>query len=261
MHVVLRDNGLWKLVKPRGRSENSEECEKEITALIKMDETKRDFARAYILTSVYNSCKSIIWQVRCPHHACVTMREMFQTVSEAAIDAELSKLQALTLMNKKHNVKYLYRLVELIGDLEGVGPSVTVVRQKRALLRKFLIDYNIIVEAIMVMKHTYKQAVVKLIVRKTRMQDREVSNEQALATMTKRERRKCNGCGKIGHALRDCRQKKKSEKRNGGGESRTCYKCEQAGHIASDCTTKDPEPANGAAKVTLPSAFVTVPNS
>lgn len=135
MEVVLRGRGFWKFVDPSVRSENSEAYEGAITSLTEADETKRDLALTYILTFVDSSCKGIIRQVRCPQETCVTLCKTFQTVSEASIDAKLSKLQALTHRKGEHIVEYSNRFVDLIGELQGAGNLVTLVEQKRALLR------------------------------------------------------------------------------------------------------------------------------
>lgn len=169
MALVLCDNGLWKFVEPRVRSESCEDCKEVSKAPIEADETKRDRALAYILTSVDNSCKSIVWQVRCRQNVWVTLRETIQKVSKAAIDAELSKSQALTVKKEQHIVEYSNRLVKLIRELEGAGQSVTVVDPNRALLLGLPKEYNLTVEATIEVKHTLNQAVAKLIVRETRM--------------------------------------------------------------------------------------------
>lgn len=131
----------------------------------------------------------------------MTLRETFQTVNEAAIDSKLFKLQALTLKKDKNIVDYSSRLVELIIEMDGVGHSVIMMEQKRALPYGLPKEYNVTVEAITAMEHTYNQTVVKPIVRKTRMQDSEESNEQALVTMTNQEKRNCFSWGKIGQFL------------------------------------------------------------
>lgn len=94
----------------------------------------------------------------------MTLRETFQTVSESAINAKLFRLQALILKHGEHILEYSNRLVDLIGKLEGAGHSVTMVEQKRTLLRGLLKEYEATVDAIMVMKHKYNQAVAKLVV-------------------------------------------------------------------------------------------------
>lgn len=119
MEVVLCDRGLWKFVKPRVRSENADERERDGIELTKADETKRDILLAYIFTSVGNSCKGIVRQIGCPREAWVTLHKTFQTVREAAIDATLSNWQALTLRKGEHIVEYSNRLMKLIRELKG----------------------------------------------------------------------------------------------------------------------------------------------
>lgn len=178
--------------------------------LSEVDEQKRDSALAYILTSVDNSCKAMVWQMRCPNKAWNTLKETFKSVSEASTDAKLSRLQAVVLKKGEHIVEYSKRILGLVSELENAGHVVSEVEQERALLRGLPKDYDVTVETVMSFKHAYSEAVPKLIVREIRLRDAEDATPLALATTTPawKQSRKCFYCGKPGHVVRDCRKKK-----------------------------------------------------
>lgn len=65
-------------------------------------------------------------------------------------------------------------------------------------------DFDVTAEAIMDGKYGYHEAVLKLIVLETRLEDCEGGAEKAL--LTKREVRKCFKCVKPGHLANACRK-------------------------------------------------------
>lgn len=67
----------------------------------------------------------------------MTLRETFQTLSKAAIDAKLSIFEARNVKKEQYIVDYPNRLVELIGESEGPDHPDTMVDQKQMLLRGF----------------------------------------------------------------------------------------------------------------------------
>lgn len=64
-------------------------------------------------------------------------------------------------------------------------------RQRRPFIRRIFGEYDVTIETTIAMKHTYNEAIAKMIVWEKRMKVIEVSNEQALVIKTKRELMNC----------------------------------------------------------------------
>lgn len=113
IEVFYRGRGLWRFVHD---PKNDEILERGVDG---NDATKRDLAFAYIITSVVNSCKALIRQMKCPWEARVTMREPFYVMGEAAIDAKITKMQAMSLQKGELVIEFSNRLVQLVSKLEA----------------------------------------------------------------------------------------------------------------------------------------------
>lgn len=70
-------------------------------AITKVDEQKHNLALAYIIALVGIPCKPLIRKLGCLKEAGAALHSMFQSVSEAAIDASLSQLRAKSLKNSE----------------------------------------------------------------------------------------------------------------------------------------------------------------
>lgn len=100
MEVMLRGKGLRKFVENTTGSQQFKSSTEQAfqpkgnqtgdVELSEADAQKRDLALAYIVTSVDQSCKAIVRQLRCPKVALKTQRATFQFVCEASVDAKLS---------------------------------------------------------------------------------------------------------------------------------------------------------------------------
>lgn len=246
IEVVLRGKGLWKYVKPDvdcraapvravgQESETTSDAERETQN--EVDEQKQDMALAYLLTSIDSTCKAMVRKMRCPREVWNTLREMFQSVSEAALDSKLSQLQSISLKRGEKIVEYSNKILGLVGELESAGYTVSKVEQKHALLRGLPKEFDVTAEAIMISEQNYNQAVAKLIVRETRLEDLEIGREKAMATKGVADTRTCHNCGKLGHLAKNCWHKKKE--RDGRKDKRTCFICGKPGHIAKYCRQK-----------------------
>lgn len=120
MEIVLRGKGLWKYVDDVDLENGQNEDEEEVQ-LSETEETKRDLALAYLVTSIDTSCKSMVRTMRCPRTVWRSLRNMFQSASQAAIDAKLTQLQSISLNNGENIVEYSSRLLGLNGELKDAS--------------------------------------------------------------------------------------------------------------------------------------------
>lgn len=111
------------------------------------------FGLAYILTSVDRTCKAMIGKLRCPRDAWEVLKQMFQSVAEAAIYAKLSQLWAIFRYKVKNIVEYSSRIVGLVGELKSVGYDESNIEQKHGLLRGLREDYDVTAETIVSPEH------------------------------------------------------------------------------------------------------------
>lgn len=237
LEVILRGRGLWKYVEDQDGIDEGE-----------YSEQKKDLALAYILTSVSNSCKPAVRKVRCPTEAWNKLRTMFQAVSEASIDAKLTKLQNIQMAKGEKVIEYSNRVEELVSELESAGHHTSGVEKKRALLRGLPSTFDITAETIMGVNFAYDEAVAKLVVRETRIVQVDEKSEFALAM---KETKKCFICGKAGHIAKNCwnnNQGKENKKK------RRCFKCNKVGHLARDC--KEENKTGESAMVTVQKAMI-----
>lgn len=110
------------------------------------------------------------------------------------------------------------------------------VEQKRALFHGLAADYVVTVEAIVGGNFSNNKAVAKLVVTKTRLEDKDKTPENASATVD-RGQRKYFYCGKPGHISKDCRKKmrdRKNEKKQNSIDTRKCYNCVEVGHFSKN---------------------------
>lgn len=96
---------------------------------------------------------------------------MFQVVSEATVNAELSQLQTISLNKGEAIVEYSNRIMELVSGLKCAGHSITSIKQKRGLLRGLPEKFDVAAEVIMSARSDYHLALSKLIDRETRLQE------------------------------------------------------------------------------------------
>lgn len=76
---------------------------------------KLDLALAYIVKYIDQSCQPFVEKVKFPNKARKTLRETFNAMNEAAVDAKISQLQNVPLGNSEYIVEYLCKIVGLIG--------------------------------------------------------------------------------------------------------------------------------------------------
>lgn len=77
-------------------------------------------------------------------------------------------------------VGYSNPIMELANDLKSAGHSVSEIEHRRTSLKGLTRDFDVTAEAIKSVSHCFQNAVFKVIVRKTRLEESEVHKEIAL---------------------------------------------------------------------------------
>lgn len=128
---------------------------------------ERNLASAYIVKPIDPTCKAVIPQVRCPEKAWNLLRTMFQAVLVVSMDAKLSSLLSIRLNKSEKVVRYSNRILDFANELLSAGYQLSEVEQKRALLSWLTFEIDVNAETANEAKHSYYEAVLKLIVRET----------------------------------------------------------------------------------------------
>lgn len=178
----------------------------------KNDGQKRDVVLGYFSTSILSSWKPIISALKRPENGCGTLKEIFISVSEASIYAQLLQLLSLTLKEGECIVEYLSPILTSVSRLENAEQIVLEIEQKQAILRYLTEDCVVAAESIMSMKHIYSEAVSNLIVRETELWNMDNFSTLAVATRT--------------HAIK---------------QSQNCFNFKNQGHFAHNCWVKKDE--------------------
>lgn len=69
-------------------------------------------ALAYFLISIHLTYKAAVRRERCPVKVCKVLNTMFQAISEASMDAWLSKLHIVELERGENNIVYWNKILE-----------------------------------------------------------------------------------------------------------------------------------------------------
>lgn len=125
LEIFLRGKGLWKFV----------DDERASATLYAVSFLKRDILLAYITMSITPSCKATVMTCRGPHEVWQRLKKIFQTVSEASIDAKLTRLHEIKMAEKDCVIEYSNKIQNLLNELQAAGHSVSELVMKLALLR------------------------------------------------------------------------------------------------------------------------------
>lgn len=102
-------------------------------------------------------------------------------------------------------------------------------------------EFDVSAEAIMDGKHSYYEAVSKLIIGGTLIEDTLEMEEKAFVAKTfVNKNKKCYPCGIVGHLAKDCvRKKSQFTGKDSGGKKRTCFAGGKPGHFGKDCKARN----------------------
>lgn len=87
--------------------------------------------RFYLLKSIAETCKAAVQRMKCPNQVWNTLKTTFKAVSEAAIDAELTHQQTLSLEKGEKVVGYNNQLKGMVNELDSAGHALSDIHQKK----------------------------------------------------------------------------------------------------------------------------------
>lgn len=87
--------------------------------------------------------------MRCPAQVLSILQAIFKAVNGATVDAKLSQLEALFLLKGEKMIEYYTRLSGSVSEGKDTEHAVSELKQKRALPRGLLSDFDVTVQAIM----------------------------------------------------------------------------------------------------------------
>ena len=196
VEILLRGKGLWPYVMNTVQVPTDE---KQLTAF----RQKQDQALAYIFSVIDASCKYSVMTLRDPAEVWNTLKSTFQKVSEASVDAKLTRLQNLQMNADEKVVEYANRLDMLVNELASTGHKVSEDEKKRSLLRGLRNEFEITTQVIRVTEKKYAEAVALLIIQESTSSSKDEC--KALVSFKKdSEIKSCSHCGRQGHSSSGC---------------------------------------------------------
>ena len=207
IELVLRGKGLWKLV----TGDEQEPAAGDESVIAKFAR-RRDVAVTTILLSIEESCLSPVMNLRDPIEIWRTLRETFQSVSEASIDAYLSRYQNLKMKGSEGVMDYVNRLKMVENQLYDIGHLLSDADKKRALLRGLREEYKVTAEVVRVTGKTLSEAIAQLIMVELSLQndaeDARLGTESHKALSSTEHQltdsKQCSHCGRSGHVKDEC---------------------------------------------------------
>lgn len=127
----------------------------------------------------------------------------------------------------------------MVSELEDAEHKVPGIDQKSASLLGLPADYDVMAESIIDDEFDYHKGVSKLIVRETRLTEKETGPGQALVTKTEKDSKAYMNCGKRGPLAKDCLLRKLGCRSKSSNENSVCFKCCKPGHVARDRRSSD----------------------
>lgn len=177
--------------------------------------------------------------------------QTFQSVSVAAVDAELTQPQAAVLKKGESFNEFSNRILGLVSKMKSADHYKSKIEQRCAILGGTPKAYDVTTEAIMSSNSEYQDALSELIIWETLLLDLDGANDEALV-MKGGTGKKCYICGKKRKVAKSCWQKGRSGiGKNGAKEMRECFKCGKPGHIPENWSSKIDKDIDAPTKVML----------
>lgn len=105
---------------------------------------------------------------------------------------EAIAVAAIELKKGEPIIRYSNRLQGLVSEPDVAGHKVSEIDQKRALLCSRTGDFDVTPETFIDIEYDYDKAISRLIVRETRLAEKETGTAQALMTQTEKDSSMCH---------------------------------------------------------------------
>lgn len=145
-------------------------------------------------------------RLRSPRDVWKKLKETFQSLDTAAVDAKLTRLRNIQMSNKETVVEYVNPLESLVHELFEAGHTISDLKKRRTLLCDIHNDFAVVEKVIQMSDKSFTDAVSQLNEEESFKKDGE-SNEIAIPTRhrwygeMRRDKRECYKCGKMDISL------------------------------------------------------------
>lgn len=138
MELILRRKELWKYVNGTFVEPYAND-----TSEMELHQHKKDKAFSLIIMSGKEECESSVLTLREPISVWAKLRNIYQTVFEASIDARMIQLQNIEMLETETITQYSNKISNLVSELAAIGHGIAKSEKKRHLLRGLLDDFAV----------------------------------------------------------------------------------------------------------------------
>ena len=198
IEVYLRGRGLWAYV------DGTTVAPAAGTALADFNR-KCDQANSIILLSIQKECLAPVISMREPDKVWTTLKNMFESSSQANVDGLLVTYQEITMHTEETVMQYVNRLVEMENKITSAGHTLSEADKKRVLLRGLRSEFAVIAGVARATDKTVQEAIGLLVVEEAQgglAVKSEVKTENAF--FSKKPKKTCKFCKKTGHDAKRC---------------------------------------------------------
>ena len=199
IEVYLRGRGLWgyvdgTTVAPAAGADDRA-----------AHEQKCDQAISIILLSIQQECLAPVISMRNPQMIWTTLKDMFESSSQANFDALLVQYQQLTMHESENVMQYVNRVVEMENNITSAGHKLSGDDKKRVLLRGLRSEFSVISGVARATSKTVQETIGLLFIEEAQSAHcvpTDMKNESAFAIQ--KFKKHCTYCGKKGHEEKRC---------------------------------------------------------
>lgn len=105
---------------------------------------KGDFVYAFLVMLISPSRKSSLMTLGDQNLVSIRLMEVYQPLSNAGINAKISRLQQINMGPNESVIIYSRRIDGLVIELKSAGHHVLGLEMKKALLRKLIDSFTVI---------------------------------------------------------------------------------------------------------------------